>query len=277
MRALRPPDRRWPGAASFLHSCRVLQDVDASLRTLLGSWFADEKVAITFEPPTPDWAAEQHDPVVDLFLYDVREVLDGRVGEADDVRDDDGRVVGRQSPPRRYHLSYLVSAWAGDPEQEHRMLGRVLEAVPAHDTMPSRFLEGRLVEQGLAVSMRVGAVERGGGAGPTAVWAALGTAARTALELDVIAPLLPTMSTEIAPPAERMSLGVSREDGPGRAAGGAPARPVHGRAGDGTAPGDGREEWGGAPGVVGRRVVRRWAGVQLTERKPGDSSGKASP
>ncbi|MDP9388656.1 MAG: DUF4255 domain-containing protein [Actinomycetota bacterium] len=239
----------------------MLQDVDASLRTLLESSFADEKVTIVFEPPTASWAAEQQDPVLDVFLYDVREALDGRQGEAEDVRDGDGRVVGRQGPPRKYHLSYLVTAWGGGPEQEHRMLGRVLETVPEHDVIPAGFLEGRLVEQGLPVSVRLATSDAAAGPGHAALWSALGNTARTALALTVVAPLVPAMSTELAPPAERMNLGVSREDAPSGA---------HQR------PSERRRETGGQQAAFDGRVVRRWSGVQRSERGPASGSAEAS-
>lgn len=210
--------------------------VDASLRALLEDAFGDEKVAIAFEAPTPEWVAEQRDQVLDLFLYDVRPVLEGRVGEAEDVRDERGLVIGRQPPPRTYRLSYLVSAWAARPEQEHRILGRVLDAVPDHDALPAAFLEGRLGEQGLPVSLDLGADHAG--PGHPAIWGALGTAARTALDLRVVASVVPPLQTALAAPAVRLDLGLSREDG------------------------------GVAPPPPGPRAGNRWGGVERTERGP---------
>lgn len=90
----------------------MLADADASL----ACWLARHLPAgtgIRFDAPRPLWAEQPPQPqFVDVFLYDVRRDGDGRPGGWADVRDDAGRVVGRQRAPQCYRLRYLLTAWA---------------------------------------------------------------------------------------------------------------------------------------------------------------------
>jgi len=188
----------------------VLNDVDQSLRSLLQAAVPTNggQPLVSFQPPTPEWAAELTDPVINLFLYDVREDLGGQTSDDADVRDSGGRVVGRQPPTRKYQLSYLVSAWTKDPEEEHSMLGAILASVPDEAAIPPEHLRGRLVDQGLPVRIKVGVPLTG--ANTWDLWSALGTPPRTAIEIVVTAPLVPVLRTDLAPPAEQMELGVNK-------------------------------------------------------------------
>jgi hypothetical protein len=235
------------------HNPVVLADVDRSLDALLAQRLGPEKVSVAFGAPTPEWAARQKGTVIDLFLHDVREDLTARTGDWDDVRDGDGRVIGRQPPPRRYLLSYLVSAWAADPLDEHRVLGLVLETALEQESIPPELLQGRLADQELPVLLQV-AVTDVPGPEPFDLWSSIGTPLRTSLRLLVVAPMVPDLSTELAPPAERIDLGMSKQEGSAAAARGAM------RGADGAA----------QPVPVGR-VVKRWSGIRLTE-KVGDEA-----
>ena len=254
----------------------MLDDVDRSLAALLGSRLEAEKVEVIFDAPTADWTGSgDRKRVVDLFLHDVREDLTARTADWDDVRGDDGRVLGRQSPPRRYLLSYLVSAWTGDPLEDHRLLGLVLETVLERESIPAELLQGRLRDQGLPVMLQVAVRDL-----PTPeafdLWGALGAPLRSSLSLLVAAPLLPQLSTELAPPAERLDLGVRKQDGDRKRAGGtASGADLDGRAGDGAGgaagAGAGRE-----PVPVGR-IVKRWEGIRITEKSEKSENSADEP
>jgi hypothetical protein len=193
-----------------------LNDVDQSLRSLIeaavdAAGAGGGSPSISFTPPTAAWAeAEGQDgPVVNLFLYDVREDLDGQTSNEVDVRDADGKVIGRQPPPRKYHLSYLASAWCGDTEAEHELLGAILATVPDDPGIPAEHLAGRLAEQALPVRIKVAMPLPG--ANTWELWSALGTPPRTAVEIVVTAPLVPGLRTDLAPPAVKFELDVTKE------------------------------------------------------------------
>jgi Pvc16 N-terminal domain len=190
----------------------VLEDVDGSLAALLGSRLP-EGTTVTFAVPSAGWLdSPPGKQVLSAFLYDVREDPVGRAADWDDIRDERGRVVGRQPPPRRYELSYLVTAWAGDADLEHRLLSDVLRLVFGGEAIPDHYLVGSLTQTHQPVLVRV--VRRDPPAMPAQVWADLGLPPRLVVDLAVTAPLVPAVVTELAPPAEDMHLGVDR-GGPG--------------------------------------------------------------
>jgi hypothetical protein len=184
----------------------VIDTADAYLVALLRQSMSHEEAAVHFEPPTPAWAATVKVPCIDLFLHDVVEELDGRSADWADMRDDDGRVVARQPPLRRYRLSYLVTAWAPSTEIEHQLLSKVLRAIVEADTAP-------LPAEGFGVDADLIVVALTQSTLPAHdLWGPLKTEPRASLRLTVTAPLRPQPVTEIAPPAETLTLGVGGPD-----------------------------------------------------------------
>ncbi len=123
-----------------------------------------------------------------MFLYDIREDALRRGSGTGEVYDGDGHLVARRSPPRWFQLTYLVTAWANRPQDEHRLLSQVLAALVAQDALPAPLLTGSLAELGLTVGLETA------GAGMDApaaadVWSALGGEMKASLGLRVRAPL----------------------------------------------------------------------------------------
>jgi len=186
----------------------VVDDVDAALAALFASPKAkDQKLACAFDAPTPEWSSKVKSPTLNLYLVQISENLDARPGAWADVRDDDGHTVARQPPLRRYDLRYVLSAWGGGADVEHRMLGAVLTLVPSYDAIPAELLSGTLAERELPVRLRIAQDDLG--VSVTDVWSSLGQPVRASLTLLVIAPLLPTVVTDLAPPAESLDIGLA--------------------------------------------------------------------
>ncbi|MFG2406691.1 DUF4255 domain-containing protein [Streptomyces brevispora] len=177
----------------------MIHEVDEGMRRLLGeSGLEASGVEVVFDAPTRDWAARRNAPTVCAFLYDIREDATRRGSGAGEVYDADGHLVARRSPPRWFELTYLVTAWASRPQDEHRLLSQVLACLVATDTLPARLLTGTLAELGLTVGLDTA------GAGldaPAAsdVWSALGGELKASLGVRVRAPLA-GVSTAVAPP-----------------------------------------------------------------------------
>ncbi|HZF87257.1 DUF4255 domain-containing protein [Streptomyces sp.] len=177
----------------------MIHEVDEGLRRLLGeSGLAASGVEVVFDAPTRDWAARRSAPTVCVFLYDIREDAARRGSGAGEVYDADGHLVARRTPPRWFELTYLVTAWASRPQDEHRLLSQVLACLVATDTLPARLLTGTLAELGLTV-----ALDTAGAAAdvPAAadVWSALGGELKASLGVRVRAPLA-GLTTAVAPP-----------------------------------------------------------------------------
>jgi hypothetical protein len=177
----------------------VIHEVDEALRRLLGeSGLETSGVEVVFDAPTRDWAARRSAPTVCAFLYDIREDTARRGSGAGEVYDADGHLVARRTPPRWFELTYLVTAWASRPQDEHRLLSQVLACLVATDTLPARLLTGTLAELGLTVSLDTAGA---GSDAPAAadVWSALGGELKASLAVRVRAPLAGA-ATAAAPP-----------------------------------------------------------------------------
>ncbi|NEA68485.1 DUF4255 domain-containing protein [Streptomyces sp. SID12488] len=177
----------------------MIHEVDEALRRLLGEAGLEASgVDVVLDAPTRDWASRRSAPTVCVFLYDIREDAVRRGSGAGEVYDADGHLVARRTPPRWFELTYLVTAWASRPQDEHRLLSQVLATLVAGDTLPARLLTGSLAELGLTVGLNAGGT---GLDAPAAadVWSALGGELKASLQVRVSAPLA-GVTTETAPP-----------------------------------------------------------------------------
>src|SRR3979411_3331383 len=122
----------------------MIQDVDESLCALVKrDALNGSKADIAFDAPNKEWSSRRNTPTVDLYLYDIREDLERREVMWEDIRGDAGNsrlTTERRPPPRRFKLSYLVTAWTQRPEDEHRLLSSLLPCFLRHPTMPSAAL-----------------------------------------------------------------------------------------------------------------------------------------
>lgn len=167
----------------------MIHEVDEGLRRLLAESGLDASdIKVVFDAPTREWAARRSAPTVCVFLYDIREDHTRRGSGAGEVYDADGFVVARRTPPRWFELTYLVTAWASRPQDEHRLLSQVLACLVSTDTLPPRLLGGSLAELGLLVDVDAGGT---GLDAPAAsdVWSALGGELKASLGVRVKAPL----------------------------------------------------------------------------------------
>jgi hypothetical protein len=186
----------------------VIDGIDESLRAMLLVFLGEDAAEIRFEAPNPELGAKG--PVVDVFLYDVADELDGLHADYWDVRDDGGKVVARQGGIHRIRFSYLVTAFAKDVAHEHRLLGKVLRGVVENPVVPRALLVGELAEEAQPTQLRVARPLETGRPKPHELFPALGLPARSSLELEVVAPLRPTPLVGIAPPAKSIDLGFDR-------------------------------------------------------------------
>ena len=212
----------------------MIHDVDDSLRALIArDALNGSGVDVAFDAPTKDWVARRNAPVVNLYLYDIREDLSRRDTAWVDVRDEDGRVKERRLPPRRFRLSYLATAWTNRPEDEHRLLSALLAGFLRHEYFPPELLTGALEGEEVPVLLTV-ALPPADERKIADTWSALGGELKPSLDVVVTAPLSIARSIEAGPPVlEAPRLEVVRSDESAAAAGSTagddgPARPKAG-------------------------------------------------
>ena len=177
----------------------MIHDIDESLRALLEARIVrGANIEIAFEAPNEEWAAKRQGPAINCFLYDIREDLERRRVQFEPQRDGEGIVTGRQTPPRRFKLEYLLTVWAQRPEDEHRLLAAVLETFVVSDEFPTEHLQGRAADVG-PIRTTIGLPlppERS----LSDVWSSLGGGLRPALDLVVTVPLGVRTDPHVGPP-----------------------------------------------------------------------------
>lgn len=254
---------------------RVLFDVGESIEEMLRRRCAiPTDVEIVFEAPTKEWASRRSTPAVDVFLYDIRENLDRRQNLLEYSRDD-GIAVGRIPPTRWFGCSYLITAWTQRAEDEHRLLGGIIEGLLTTHAIPRDCLRGPLAAIERELFMTLGR-PLGSERSISDIWSALGGELKPSLDLVVAVPFEPLEVFPVGPPvleAPSLFVGDGADPADHKRPKGDPGRtPGHRRAkqpaevvgeslidrrrqsgGSGTDPDTGEEAIGGTEQQPGRR------------------------
>ena len=243
----------------------MLRDADLSLANWLEQ-ILPPGTGVRFDAPRAAWEARgSGSAFVSAFLCSVsRDSQDLPRSGWSEARDQDGRVVGRQPAPRYFRLSYLITAWAGagggDDDssrrtlEEHELLGLLIDACTNTDALAPDHLTGALAEAAIPCLLRCAGEDAGRSA--EGLWSGFGVAPHAYVELELVAPVVPAMVTELAPPAREIVLvagEIVRSDPSEDAAASADSRPARSSRPD-------------APAVRTAGTVRRWERSTIVER-----------
>lgn len=166
----------------------MFNDLDESLRELLITDVPIERteVDIEFDRPSREWSSRLSRPTLNLFLYDIRERVDMR--DDVDLRERRGDTYIRRRPARRLDCSYIVTAWAKEAADEHRILAHVLSSMYRHAVLPADLLQGDLkTDEGPDVLLRV--VTPDHHAKPADFWGVMDNELRVSLNWVATVPL----------------------------------------------------------------------------------------
>lgn len=125
----------------------MIHDLDETLKQILvkqGKLNAGD-IDITFEQPTGEWAVSLSRPTINLYLYDIRENVELR-DRGFSVERENG-TARRVWHPKRIDLSYLITVWARNPEDEHQILWRVLHTLSRVRKIKSKDGIGTVLDQ----------------------------------------------------------------------------------------------------------------------------------
>ncbi|MFJ9686953.1 DUF4255 domain-containing protein [Streptomyces bacillaris] len=262
----------------------MIHEVDDVLRALIRAEVLEgRQIAVVFDAPTREWAAKVNAPMVNLYLYDIREDMRRRERGLHNEYDERGAIVARRRPPRYFKLSYLITAWTKRPEDEHRLLSSLLACLLRYEALPPALLGGTLAEVGATVPMSI-ALPPPEDRSFADVWSALGGELKPSLDLVISVPVTASPVYEAGPPVGDEGLraefgdvpapgGAGTEVHPGRGAlpvyGSRPGRPAREPSGAGPGPGESRAR------AVSLRITER-RGTQGEERGyPEDGRGTA--
>ncbi|MFD9652328.1 DUF4255 domain-containing protein [Streptomyces mirabilis] len=178
----------------------MIHEVDEVLKGLLRSGaLAGSGIEVAFDAPSREWAARRNAPAINAYLYDIREDVRRRERGAMAVRDERGIVLRRRQPPRWFRLSYLVTAWTKQPQDEHRLLSAVLATLLPHEILPPHALPDALAALGLSVPLSVANLHTESRS-LAEIWSALGGELKPSLDLVVTAPFPSFPEYDAGPP-----------------------------------------------------------------------------
>ncbi len=146
---------------------------------------------ISFDTPSGTWSAQVNRLTVNLFLYQVTK--SGQPPRPSANRPGE-RGTERRFPLPMVQLSYLVSAWAGSPRDEHSLLGDVLTRLLAHQVLPAEHL---LRPPSSPVQLAVASDELNR---PRELWSSLGGQIKASFTLTALV-AADAYQWELAPPA----------------------------------------------------------------------------
>lgn len=136
----------------------MFDEIDETLRRLLIEEvpIRNNEIEIAFDQPRREWSARLNRPTLNIFLYDVRENAQLRQSYTQrQQQHPDRRQTALQRPEARVDLHYMITAWASEPDDEHRLLARTLLAFLRHREIPDAFLPASLRRQPRPVALSV--------------------------------------------------------------------------------------------------------------------------
>ncbi|MFD6530263.1 DUF4255 domain-containing protein [Streptomyces sp. NPDC060184] len=196
----------------------MIHEVDEVLKKLLsGGALSGSGIDIAFDAPTRDWAARRNAPTINAYLYDIREDINRRQRGHVPVYDERDVVVKRRQPPRWFRLSYLVTAWTKQPQDEHRLLSAALATLIPRELIAPSELTGSLAALGMTVPLSVAGIQTEARS-LAEIWSALGGELKPSLDLVITAPFPAYPEYDAGPPvtegaAVRVGTMDAAEDG----------------------------------------------------------------
>lgn len=152
---------------------------------------------IAFDAPTSNWSAQLSRIAVNLFLHDV--TRSNHPGRSPVLRrGPDGSPGERRASQPMVQLSYLLSAWAGTPRDEHQLLGDVVSVLAGIEQ-----LSPELLSAPLSSSVYVGFADDGQYRTKD-IWSALGGNLKASFTLQVSVAADAFEWTEQAPAVTRI-------------------------------------------------------------------------
>ena len=135
----------------------MIDELDAALKALLykelGKDIEKENILISFNKPDKQFETVDR-PVINLFLYDIRENLQLRSNDRSLTRN--GATGTETYAATRIDFTYLISVWTKPDiqtdqttgvKEEHKVLGKVLTTLLRYQTLPEDVLQGTTISK----------------------------------------------------------------------------------------------------------------------------------
>lgn len=174
----------------------MIADLDETIRKLLQQELPikNGEIEIKFDQPKREWSARLNRPTVNFFLYDLRENPVLRQHGWEQISGNGGGRVDNQlahlkRTPLRVDCFYMLTTWASDPEDEHRLLSSTLLALFRFPVLPTDRLVGSLQKQPFEIPARLANHDRL--TNPAEVWSSLDNEMRPSISYIITLALDP--------------------------------------------------------------------------------------
>jgi hypothetical protein len=172
----------------------MISDLDETIKEVLKAELPikNGEIDVKFDQPKREWSAKLTRPTVNFYLYDVREnnVLRRHQWEqlpnGSSGRDNIARM---KRMPFRVDCYYMLTAWAAEAEDEHRLLSRCLLALFRHPMLPAERMVGSMKHQQFDVQARLANHDKL--TNPAEVWSALDNEMRPSISYIITLALDP--------------------------------------------------------------------------------------
>ena len=171
----------------------MIADLDETIRQLLIEELPikNGEIEVSFHQPKREWSTRLTKPTVNFFLYDVREnpVLRKHQWESQPPPRNGANLASRKRSPMRVDCFYMLTSWANEPDDEHRLLTRALMSLFRFPVIPEDRLVGTLQNPPFDIQARLANHDRL--TNPAEVWSALDNELRPSISLIVTLALDP--------------------------------------------------------------------------------------
>ena len=181
----------------------MITDLDETIHAVLRRDLPikNGEIDVKFDQPKREWSARLNKPTINFYLYDIRENNVLRTHQWERMAPKNGRmnVAAMKRTPLRVDCFYMMTVWASEPEDEHRLLTRAMMALFKHPVLPKALLAGSLDQQPFELRTKIASHDKL--TNPAEVWSALDNEIRPTVSYIVTLALDPW--TEIDGPVVR--------------------------------------------------------------------------
>jgi len=153
----------------------MIADLDETIQKLLIAEIPikNNEIEVSFDQPKREWSARLSKPPVNFFLYDVREnpILRQHQWERLEKVPSGDPLAHLKRTPFRVDCYYMLTTWAAEPDDEHRLLTRCMLALFRYPILPEAYLIGSLKSQPYEIQARLASHDKL--TNPAEVWSSL--------------------------------------------------------------------------------------------------------
>ncbi len=181
----------------------MIADLDQTIKQLLVAEMPikNGEIDVKFDQPTREWSSRLSKPTLNFFLYDLRENNVLRQHQWENMnngnRQNGDHLSHRKRTPMRLDCRYMLTAWANDSSDEHRLMTRTLMSLYRYPVLPEERLVGMLKNPIFDISASL--ARHDVLTNPAEVWSALDNELRPSVSYVVTLALDPW--TEVTGPA----------------------------------------------------------------------------